>query len=292
MSGDKQGANRISLLTHIAVTLPDFPDLPLETVARLEYPGDAAYENFLLVRPRAKDGQDYHAVQDILTTVRIVLDNFLTAEQAMEYFKHVPNQSASGIARSDFDFLNMPSPSASRSGTPAFESAGATPEPTASTPAASTSASVSAAGSPAPHSIFSKQPLLRQLDKAYRRDLGKDFLVALDYYNTVLKHLKATGAIRTNIENMGKEQGIPEPVWMKITGQCYERTVGPRIEELKKYEAFSDSVYGELLPPFVAHIASLTGLKEDNILVDMGSGVGNCVVQASLAYVPIDTSYI
>jgi H3 lysine-79-specific histone-lysine N-methyltransferase len=121
------------------------------------------------------------------------------------------------------------------------------------------------------------------LEKAYRRSLGKDFLSAMDYYNVTLRHLKSSGAIRRNIENMGREQGIPEAVWMKISGQCYERTVGPRIEELKKYEAFSDSVYGELLPPFVAHIASLTGLKEDSVLVDMGSGVGNCAVQASLA---------
>lgn len=98
-----------------------------------------------------------------------------------------------------------------------------------------------------------------------------------------MRALKAQGAIRTNIEKMGEEQGVPEAIWMKITGQCYERTVGPRIDELKKYEAFSDSVYGELLPPFVAHIAVLTGLKETSVLVDMGSGVGNCVAQASLA---------
>lgn len=267
----------------LVLLLADFPDIPPETIARLEYPGNNAYETFLLVRPRVKDGQDYHPIQDILSTVRIVLDNFLTSEQAMEHFRHVQNQSTSGLSstRSDFDFLNVPSPSASRSGTPIPDSAGASPEPTLLTPATSTTAS--ATGSPAPHAIFSKQPLLRLLEKAHRRDLGKDFLAALEYYNATLQSLKASGAIRTNIEAMGKEQGIPEAVWMKITGQCYERTVGPRIEELKKYEAFSDSVYGELLPPFVAHIASLTGLKEDSVMVDMGSGVGNCVVQASLA---------
>ena len=258
--------------------------MPPETVARLEYPGDNAYETFLLVRPRVKDGQDYHPIQDILSTVRIVLDNFLTSDQAMENFRHVQNQSTSGLggsSRSDFDFLNVPSPSASRSGTPNPDSVAASPEPSLLTPAGSASAST--AGSPAPHPVFSKQPLLRQLEKAHRRELGKEFLASLEYYNTVLQTLKASGAIRANIVAMGKEQGIPEAVWMKITGQCYERTVGPRIEELKKYEAFSDSVYGELLPPFLAHIASLTGLKEDSVMVDMGSGVGNCVVQASLA---------
>lgn len=276
---------QVNIFTAVGLCLcTDFPDLPTETVARLEYPGDAAYEDFLLVRPRVKDGQDYHAVQDILTTIRIVLDYFLTSEQAMDLFKHTQNQSPSGLnSRSDFEFLAIPSPSASRSATPALESMGASPEPASLTPVASTSASASAAGSPAPQSIFSKQPFLRQIEKAYRRNLGKDFLAALEYYNATLQALKAEGAVRRNIEKMGKEQGIPEAVWMKITGQCYERTVGPRIEELKKYEAFSDSVYGELLPPLVAHIAGLTGLKETSVLVDMGSGVGNCVAQASLA---------
>lgn len=125
------------------------------------------------------------------------------------------------------------------------------------------------------------------LEKAFRRKNGTLFLSALEWYNSVMVSLRESGKLREDITNMGRTTGIPEAVWTKITGQCYERTVGPRIDELKKYEAFSDNTYGELLPSFVAHIANLTGLKEGSVLVDMGSGVGNCVVQASLAWVSL-----
>lgn len=40
--------------------------------------------------------------------------------------------------------------------------------------------------------------------------------------------------------------------------------------------------YGELLPRFMSEIAQLTGLKHDSVLLDLGSGVGNLLVQAAL----------
>ena len=69
----------------------------------------------------------------------------------------------------------------------------------------------------------------------------------------------------------------------RILNQAYSRTVSPNLKLLRKYQAGTDNVYGELLPKFVTKI-----LKEDlrlrsgQIFVDLGSGVGNVVLQAAL----------
>ena len=103
------------------------------------------------------------------------------------------------------------------------------------------------------------------------------------WYNAGIQSLKQSNTIHANIEELGSTQGVPEAVWQTITLQCYERTVGPRIDRLKKYAAFSDNTYGELLAPLLAHIAGTIGLNETKVLVDLGSGVGNCCAQLSLA---------
>src|SRR5262249_31551588 len=61
-----------------------------------------------------------------------------------------------------------------------------------------------------------------------------------------------------------------------------QRAVGPHVQTLRNYEAFSSEVYGELMPPFVSDIVLSTGLGKDSLLIDLGSGVGNVVMQASL----------
>lgn len=78
------------------------------------------------------------------------------------------------------------------------------------------------------------------------------------------------------------DTGIPDAVRLRIIDETYQRTVGPHASELNKYQSFSSEVYGELLPPFVSEIIRATGLNSDSLLVDLGSGVGNVVLQASL----------
>ena len=51
---------------------------------------------------------------------------------------------------------------------------------------------------------------------------------------------------------------------------------------LNKYTPFSSETYGELHPPFVEDIIRKTQLSKDSIFVDLGSGIGNVVLQ--LAY--------
>lgn len=78
------------------------------------------------------------------------------------------------------------------------------------------------------------------------------------------------------------DNGMPKKVLMRIIEENYQRCVGPNVQSLKQYEAFSSTVYGELMPSLVHEIIQLTGLKEDSLFLDLGSGVGNVVVQASL----------
>lgn len=122
-------------------------------------------------------------------------------------------------------------------------------------------------------------PLLQTLDRARRRQDGPRFLQLVGWYNRVIAHLRSTGALATNISAM---PGLRLDVWDVILKQAYERKVGPHVDELRKYESWSDNVYGELRPPFVSDILHLTSLGPSKTLVDLGSGVGNCVVQAAL----------
>ena len=69
---------------------------------------------------------------------------------------------------------------------------------------------------------------------------------------------------------------------MRIIEGNYQRVVGPNVVSLKQYEVFSSTVYGELMPYLVHRIVHITGLREESLFLDLGSGLGNVVVQASL----------
>lgn len=69
---------------------------------------------------------------------------------------------------------------------------------------------------------------------------------------------------------------------MRIVDETYQRAVGPEVDSLKNYQAFTAETYGELMPSFVSRIIKETKLNADSLFVDLGSGVGNTVCQASL----------
>lgn len=124
--------------------------------------------------------------------------------------------------------------------------------------------------------------ILRSFTKARNRRDGPLFMRTLSRFNTALVALRDTGALAANIADMGTSTGVPEGIWRLIQDQVYARVVGPRVEELGRYQAFSDNVYGELLPRFMSEIAQLTALGPDKVFVDLGSGVGNLLIQTSL----------
>lgn len=85
-------------------------------------------------------------------------------------------------------------------------------------------------------------PILRSLTKARNRREGPLFIFALKRFNQALESLKKDGEIEKNLKRMGNLTGVTEGIWRMIQEQCYARTVGPRVEELGGYRAFSDNV--------------------------------------------------
>ncbi|PWY99356.1 DOT1-domain-containing protein [Testicularia cyperi] len=149
-------------------------------------------------------------------------------------------------------------------------------------PAPSPLLPTSSQGTDASSTSADPDPILRSFTKARNRRDGPLFMRTLARFNAALKHLKDTGAIEANIGALGSRTGVPEGIWRLVQDQVYARCVGPRVEELGRYQAFSDNVYGELLPRFMSEIAQLTNLGPGKTFIDLGSGVGNLLIQTSL----------
>lgn len=88
-------------------------------------------------------------------------------------------------------------------------------------------------------------------------------------------------AFRDYVKTWGPA-GIPKDVSLRLIEETYQRCVGPQVHSLRNYEAFSSETYGELMPSLVSEMIRHTGLGEDSLFLDLGCGVGNVVLQASL----------
>ncbi|TVY42427.1 Histone-lysine N-methyltransferase,H3 lysine-79 specific [Lachnellula subtilissima] len=108
---------------------------------------------------------------------------------------------------------------------------------------------------------------------------GKISKNAVDDYNTAIQRLIQDGALAKNLDN---RYDLPLKMVQLILKQVYDRAVSPDVDSLRKYEAGSDNVYGELLSPLVDRIFDKTKITSDQVFVDLGSGVGNVVLQAAL----------
>ena len=87
----------------------------------------------------------------------------------------------------------------------------------------------------------------------------------------------------TVARNLDARHDLPTHLVSFILDQVYDRTVAQKVELLSKYENGTDNVYGELLHPFVSNIlAERLRMTSDQVFVDLGSGVGNVVLQAAL----------
>jgi [histone H3]-lysine79 N-trimethyltransferase len=76
---------------------------------------------------------------------------------------------------------------------------------------------------------------------------------------------------------------VPKEVRGRVYEETYQRCVGPSAMRLEKsYKVWSNEVYGELLPHLLSEIFNVTGLGPNSLFMDLGSGVGNAVLQASM----------
>ncbi|OAX78656.1 histone-lysine N-methyltransferase, H3 lysine-79 specific [Emergomyces africanus] len=121
------------------------------------------------------------------------------------------------------------------------------------------------------------------INRRFRRALAhasqSEFEEAIDEYNKTIKRLRADSSIANHLDKL---HNLSLPLVERILTQTYARTVSPRVESLRQYENGTDNVYGELLPRFISDIFKQTKLKSDQVFVDLGSGVGNVVLQAAL----------
>ncbi|KAI1421692.1 histone methylation protein DOT1-domain-containing protein [Xylaria sp. FL1777] len=128
------------------------------------------------------------------------------------------------------------------------------------------------------HNMSFRRQMERAVSEKYR-DVSA-FRAALDSYNTKLLELVENGTVAKTLDQI---HHLPSSLVSLILTQVYDRTVAPKVEMLTKYDAGSDNVYGELLHPFVTKIlVEQTKMTSDQVFMDLGSGVGNVVLQAAL----------
>lgn len=118
-----------------------------------------------------------------------------------------------------------------------------------------------------------------RLTRAINRQNQLDYRAAILEFNSIIHKARSDGTITTVLD---ETKTIPLFLVERILNQTYVRTVSPQVEKLRSYAAFSDKTYGEILPPFSSQIFRDTGLDSSSVFFDMGSGVGNVVLQAAL----------
>ena len=122
--------------------------------------------------------------------------------------------------------------------------------------------------------------LVRRLKRASSRLAGTEYQVLINEWNELLNKKRLDGTLESVISEW---KYVDLKLCEFILTQTYARTVSLDVNGLKRYRNGEDNVYGELLPAFVSEILiNDTGIKADQVFVDLGSGVGNVVLQAAL----------
>ncbi|KAG5351773.1 Histone-lysine N-methyltransferase, H3 lysine-79 specific [Termitomyces sp. T112] len=240
-------------------------------VVELEYPNTGAVEQFILLAPKDKD--HYNPIMDLEKSLYTIIECYLTpAQQAL--FGSIPSETLSEA------LSPLPSLSSSPPNSPSSDSI------SSSTYSLSGLSSVSSPGA-------KPVPLLRALQRAIHRQDGPLFRTTMDKINTLLRTLKyppvpndpfaspPCNSLKYSVTQW-TQTGMPKKVLMRIIEENYQRSVGPYVQSLKAYEAFSSTVYGELMPSLAYEMIQISRLREDSLFLDLGSGVGNVCAQASL----------
>lgn len=121
--------------------------------------------------------------------------------------------------------------------------------------------------------------LERRLIRAGKTGTFAEYAAVVDDFNKVIAKARDDGVV---IRELSYKHSLGLDWVQRILDQVYSRTVSPQVESLRAYQNGTDNVYGELLPPLVSEMFREAELKSDHIFVDLGSGVGNVVLQAAL----------
>ncbi|KAF9012138.1 S-adenosyl-L-methionine-dependent methyltransferase [Hymenopellis radicata] len=222
------------------------PDRP--PIGELEYPNDQAAEEFMLVEPKDKD--HYNPVFDLENALYAIIANYMTPDQQRRF---------GTLPRTDFQF-----------------------EDDEGDDDDDYQRSLSPPGPPKPLHIFRRAINTRN---------GPLFISALNEINKLIRNIKYPSLPNDVFDDPERNSlmysittwnQIPKKVLLQILEENYQRSVGPHVASLRQYEAFSSEVYGELMPSLFYEIIESSNLDQNSLFLDLGSGVGNLVVQASL----------
>lgn len=119
---------------------------------------------------------------------------------------------------------------------------------------------------------------VRLLKRAVAKNSPEDFRLALGQYNKTIQKNLDNGTIAGILDS---KHAIPLSLVKRILAQVYQRTVSPHAHLLRRVKG-KETTYGELLPTFVHTIFQQTGLNSQHVFIDLGSGVGNVVLQSAL----------
>ncbi|KIM34033.1 hypothetical protein M408DRAFT_325565 [Serendipita vermifera MAFF 305830] len=222
----------------------------------LEFPMTGSSERFALLSPKDDDG--WHPIRELRDVVYLMVKFYLPEEfeQALgdPSYDRVPKQES---ARQN---LALPTPSSTPDG-------GSSP-----------------ASAPRPLKPRSQHEgnLLRRMDLAYTAKDGIAFKSAIREINNKLRALKKSPNGNLLLKNVAAWDGVRPEIVVQIYEETYQRSAGPRVKELVKYQAFSSTTYGELNSGLIAEMSQRAGLKPGVNFLDLGSGIGNVVIQTAL----------
>lgn len=119
------------------------------------------------------------------------------------------------------------------------------------------------------------QDYIYRLSKAIKSPSPEHALPLLELVDDKILSLRPFASAIKSLSHM------PRDLLQRICMQCYTRQVSPHLDGLRKYTAFSSTVYGELLFPFLSELFSNLNFSPSTMFVDLGCGVGNCIIQAA-----------
>lgn len=133
---------------------------------------------------------------------------------------------------------------------------------------------------PAKYFENARKTIVKPLNTSFDNADQETFINCVVAYNEFVSKLSR----QEILEHLKTVREVPRAFFHDLLHIVYTRVIHPQVGKLRNYEAFSNYVYGELLPNFLSKVYTQCGLKPDHIFMDLGSGVGNCVIQAALEF--------
>ncbi|WVW81966.1 hypothetical protein I302_103969 [Kwoniella bestiolae CBS 10118] len=226
----------------------------------LLYPAEGCREKFVLLTPASP--REFNPISELRTALRLILEHYIPPSHT-----HIFGTLSDSLS----DPLETPS----------------------SLPSRLTSPFAGSLATPPPDSMPTETigDALRKALAPNRRD-GPGFMRAMERFNSAMEELQCSGLMKSHM----KVKQMKKKEWSVLVDfvhdSAYSRVVGPYSHELEHHpkhptevaEAISgkEDAYGELRHNFMSRVIEQTKLGPDSVFVDLGSGVGNCVLQAAL----------